>query len=391
MIDKNKFFEIFGIILVIILLYSYLPTIYEIASETGSADFLWQASKCTFEGINFYESYLNRNGECPIFLNDGAGYAQGFYLLLYPFTLLEWNSAKILWFLFNIILLLFIIIILCKKFELTGIETFLIIFIIMYSIVVRVNLIMGQHTIFTLFFLILPFVYKSKLFTILSGISYLKYNIGYVLLILFFVSKEYKKVFLSLSPVIIGLLVFCLITNTNIVDNIFQPIQLAIFNAKYSGATLTNIFLFSFFKDFSIFNEYVNYFLIGIFTLTFNIFLISKISKKNNNLFKLSSLCLLVLISTPHWGHDYILMTPLLIYSIKYYNFNLTLMRINIVACIYFLYLYSGIQIYLNKFLLILNINFLEVIKIYPYFDILILLIVLLMNIYNKKLIIIKS
>ena len=53
MIDKNKFFEIFGIILVIILFYSYLPTIYEIASETGSADFLWQASKCTFEGINF--------------------------------------------------------------------------------------------------------------------------------------------------------------------------------------------------------------------------------------------------------------------------------------------------------------------------------------------------
>ena len=182
-------------------------------------------------------------------MNDGAGYAQGFYLLLYPFTLLAGILQKFYGF-FEYYITFIYNNYLCKKFELTGIETFLIIFIIMYSIVVRVNLIMGQHTIFTLFFLILPFVYKSKLFTILSGISYLKYNIGYVLLILFFVSKEYKKVFLSLSPVIIGLLVFCLITNTNIVDNIFQPIQLAIFNAKYSEATLTNIFYLVFLKIF---------------------------------------------------------------------------------------------------------------------------------------------
>ena len=50
--DKKNFLEIFGTILLVILLYSYLPTISEIISETGSLDFVWQASKCTFEGIN---------------------------------------------------------------------------------------------------------------------------------------------------------------------------------------------------------------------------------------------------------------------------------------------------------------------------------------------------
>jgi len=385
MIDKNKFFEIFGIILVLILLYSYLPTIAEITSESGSADFLWQTSKCTYEGINFYTSYLNRDGLCPYFMNDGAGYAQGFYLLLYPFTLLEWNSAKIFWFFLNVILLLFTITNLCKKFELGAIETFLIIFVVMYSIIARINLIMGQHTIFTLFFLSLPFVYKSKFSTILSGISYLKYNIGYALFILFLVSKEYKNLFLSLGPAIVGLLVFCFITNSNIIDSIFQPIELSIFNAKYKGATLNNIYLFSFFRDFSIFNEYINYFLIGIFTLFFNIYLITKISRKNNNLLKLSSICLLVLISTPHWGHDYILITPFLIYSIKYYNLNLFLMRTNIIVCIYFLYLYSGLKIYFNNYLLYLNINISSLTKIYPYLDMLILLTVLVLNIHNNK------
>ncbi len=383
--DRNKFFEIFGIILVLILLYSYIPTISEVISEKGSSDFLWQASKCTFEGINFYTSYLNRDGECPYFMNDGAGYAQGFYLLLYPFTLLEWSSAKILWFSLNIILILFTITILCKKFQLSAIETFLIVFVVMYSIVVRVNLIMGQHTIFTLFFLTLPFVYKSKFSTILSGISFFKYNIGYALFILFFVSKEYKKIFISLIPAVIGLLLFCLITDTNIINNFFQPLKLSIFNAKYYGATLTNIFLFSFFKDFSIFNEYINFLLICIFTLVFNIYLINNIAKKNNNLLKLSTLCILVLVSTPHWGHDYILLTPLLIYSIKYYKFNLILMRTNILVCIYFLYLYSGLQVYLNNILFYFNIDFLMFAKIYPYFDIFILLITLFLNIYNKE------
>jgi hypothetical protein len=388
--EKNNFFEIFGTILLIILLYSYLPTISEISSESGSLDFLWHASNCIFDGINFYSSYLSDDGECPYLMNDGAGYAHGFYLLLYPFTFFEWYTAKILCFLFNIILIVFTIILLCKKFELSSVETYLIIFIIMYSIIVRINLIMGQHTIFTLFFLTLPFVYKSKLSILLSGISYLKYSIGYSLFILFFVSKEYNKIFLSIIPVIIGLLIFCLLTDSNITETIFQPLQLAIHNAKYYGATLTNISLFSFFKDFSLFSENLNYILIGLFTLIFNFFMINKISKKNNNLLKLSSLCLMVLISTPHWGHDYILLIPLLIYSIKNYKFNLVIMRTNILVCIYFLYLYSGVQLYLNNFLSFLNFDILILSKIYPYLDILILLITLFLNLQNKRSEIIK-
>jgi hypothetical protein len=109
------------------------------------------------------------------------------------------------------------------------------------------------------------------------------------------------------------------------------------------------------------------------------------LQKKNNNLLKLSTLCILVLVSTPHWGHDYILLTPLLIYSIKYYKFNLILMRTNILVCIYFLYLYSGLQVYFNNILFYFNIDFLMFAKIYPYFDIFILLITLFLNIYNKE------
>jgi len=186
--NRNYFLEVFLLILMVVLTHSYLPTVSEILSINGSADFQWQPAKCAFEGINHYQSYLTRDGNCKIFMSQLGEYAQGFYVLIYPFTVLEWNDAKFLWFLFNLTLIISTSFLLCKKFELGKIESYLIIFFILYSIIARVNFIMGQQTIFTLFFLTLPFIYKSKLSIILSGISYFKYNIGYGLFFLLFLA-----------------------------------------------------------------------------------------------------------------------------------------------------------------------------------------------------------
>jgi len=380
----NRFLEVFLFILLIVLIHSYVPTVSEVFSKGGSADFQWQPAKCAFKGINHYSSYLVRDGKCQIFMSQLGEYAQGFYIIIYPFTVLEWSTAKFFWFLLNIILIISTSFLLCKKFELGKIETYLIIFFILYSIVTRVNFIMGQQTIFVLFFLTLPFVYKSKLSTIISGISYFKYNIGYALFFLYLISKEYKKIFLSIIPCFFGLIIYCFITNTNILENIFQPVELMFFNSSES-TLLSRVFLFSFFKNLSIFSEFINYSLIVIFTLLFNFFFISKISKINNNLLKLSCLCLLILISTPHWGHDYILLVPLLIYSVKYYKFNLFLFRMNLLVCVYFLHLYKGMQIYLNAVLSYLKLNTDILSAIYPYMDIFILLIILILNLIDSS------
>ena len=379
--DKNHFFKIFVLILSLILLHSYIPTISEALSTYGSADFLWQPTKCVFNGINFYSSYLNNDGSCPKFMNDGGGYAQGFYIILYPFSFFEWKTAKLLWFLLNIILLTSTVYILCKKFELNKFETFLILFFILYCIITRVNLVMGQHTIFILFFLSLPFVYNSKLSTFLSGICYFKYNIGYGLFLLYLLSKEYKKTLISILPVLLGVLLFCLITDTNILENIFQPLQLMFYNQKV-GATLTNLFLFSFIRDFSMFSTTFAYSIIIILTLLFNLYFIIKISKIKNNLLKLSCLLMLILISTPHWGHDYILIIPLLIYSMKNYSSYHILYKINLFICIYFLYLYSGLQTYINLLLRYFQFNTDILSNVYSYIDILILLMTLVLNLY---------
>jgi len=376
---NNHLLEISFFIFLSVLIHSYIPTIAEIISADGSGDFQWQPAKCAFEGINHYSSYLNSDGSCRKFMSQLGEYAQGFYIMIYPFTLLEWNAAKILWFSLNIILITLVPLMLSTKFELNKTETCLVIFFILYSIIVRVNLIIGQQTIFVLFFLILPFVYKSKLSSALSGISYFKYNIGYALFLFFLVSKKYKKLFLSIIPCFFGALFYCLITNSKFIDNLIQPIQLMVKNSEV-GSTLNRVFLFSFIKYLPIDSQSIKYLFILILTFLFNIFFIQKIYKINDNLLKLSCLCLLILISTPHWGHDYILLIPLLIYSVKHYKYNLFLFRINFFTAVYFLHLYNGIQIYLNKILFNLKLNADILNFIYPYINIILLLLILIWN-----------
>ena len=386
---NNKNFEIFFIFIIIILIHSYIPTIKETISNIGSADFNWQPAKCVFDGINHYSSYLNRDDKCPIFNSQLGEYAQGLYILIYPFTLLEWDAAQTSWMLLNIILLFLTTYYLCKKFKLEKFESLFIFFVIFYVIVTRVHLIMGQHTILILTFMSLPFIWKSKITYIFSGISYFKYNIGYALFLFFIVSKNYKILLLSLIPCFSGWLIYCFITETSILENLFQPFVLAIHNAPL-GNTVNNPFLFSFIRDITFFSNY-NYLIIFLLSILFNLYILLKINKINDDLLKLSLICLLVLVSTPHWGHDNVLLIPFLIYSIKNYDLNLTLFRFNLFFSIYFLHLYKGIQLYLIKILSFLKFNSSLVELANPvmdYINIIILLIILLLNLnLYKKLI----
>ena len=61
------------------------------------------------------------------------------------------------------------------------------------------------------------------------------------------------------------------------------------------------------------------------------------ISGFNNELAKLSIICLIVLVFLPHARYDYILLLPLLILSIK--NFYYLIFKVNIVIIIYYFYL----------------------------------------------------
>jgi len=372
-------------IAVTLLLISIKPIFAEIISESGSADFHLYPAKCLYNGINHYTSYLNRDGKCIFFMTQWGEYAQGFYVMLFPFTFLDWNSAKIIWFLLNLSFIFLITYFLCKKFQISKLYFYLLLVLIYSSLVTKATLAMGQQAIFILFFLCLPFVFKSKLANILSGVSYFKYSIGYVLFIFYLISKKYKRLTLSLMPCVIGWLIYCYITNSNLFYNLFQPIELTIKNAS----TINQFYLFSFF-NFFFSPDTQNYFLLMFIpTLMINFFIIKKIVKLDDELKKLSCLCLLILISMPHYPHDYIIIFPLLIYGIKCVNKDKVLFRINFFGALYFLNFYRAVEIYIEKMLVFFKIyaEFVEaIVYAVQYLNILILFFILIFNLgYFKK------
>ena len=330
-----NFFEKYKIILffflTLISIVSLGKAFYQ--AQLISFDFHFSPTKLVADGINHYEYILDGNHDDgpydKIMYDQNGVYAQGLFVILIPFTYLGWDNAKLVWSILNIILAILIPIFLCKKFNLSKFQTLLIVNLFLISTVFRIHIGYGQQTLFTLFFLILPFVSNSKLSIIFSGISFFKFNIGYALFLYFLSLRKVKNIILSTVPCIIGWLIYCLITDTNIIKNLFQPLQLLLFWDDEKAFPVT---VFSLLKNIKNFPQILTL----IIPLILNFIIIIYIKNFSDNLYKLSILCLSALAFMPHQIHDYVLLVPLLIFSIK--NFDKDISKINILFIFYFFY-----------------------------------------------------
>lgn len=330
-----NFFEKYKIILLFFLtllsVISLGRAFYQ--AQLISFDFHFSPTKLVADGINHYEYILDGNHDDgpddKIMYDQNGVYAQGLFVILIPFTYIGWDNAKLVWSILNIILAILIPLLLCKKFDLSKFQTMLIVNLFLISTVFRIHIGYGQQTLLTLFFLILPFINNSKLSVIFSGISFFKFNIGYALFLYFLSLKKIKNIVLSAIPCIIGWLVYCLLTDTNLIKNLFQPLQLLLFWDEGKAFPVT---FFSLLKNINNFPQI----LALVIPLILNFLIIIHIKKFSDNLYKLSILCLSALAFMPHQIHDYVLLVPLLIFSIK--NFDKNISKINIIFIFYFFY-----------------------------------------------------
>ena len=384
---KEKLDLIIIILLSTIAISIHIPVIKEIFSTSGHHDFQWSPTKIMLEKINHYQYMLEGNTE-KILMSQYGEYLHGLYVILIPYGLMKWPLAKICWLVTNLFILIYLPIKLSQKFLLSKIETYLVIFFFSCCIVTKVQLITGQQTLFILLFFSMPFLFNSKLSNFLSGISYFKYTIGYSLFFYFLIIKDFKKLLLSIMPAFFGWIIYSVLTKSNPFETILQPFQLAIEN-QIIGETLNNMpknkFLFSILENIKFIDfEYKGFFLI-IISLIVSIFFIYKISIIKDDLQKLSCLTLISLIFLPHYPHDYVLLLPILIYSIK--NFSELNSKISLIIIVYFLQFFKGFKTYTIKLMKLLNfetasLNFIE--YLISYSNILILLFLLLINIDKK-------
>ena len=381
---ENSKIYILGFLIFLFIIQSYIPVFKEALSYSGSSDFHWAPAKCAFNGINHYQAFIIGDKTCKIFMTQFGDYLQAFYVVMYPFTLLEWEMAKAAWLIVNIFFLILITNMISKKLDLDLNEKLISYFFVFFCITTKINFIMGQQALFVLFFLILPFLKESKKNYFFAGLCYVKYNIGYALFLYLVVNKKYKSLALTLIPIIIGWLFYAYITKSPLILSIFDPLFLLLKNFQILNG-LNHKFIATPFINFTD-NYNLNLIIIVLLIFVFNFLILTKISKIKDNLTKVSLISLLILISFPHWSHDYIILIPLFMISLKNF-FSHIIYKINMIVCIYFLHLHKVFHDYTVKFLNFINVDDQYIVlfgNTYPYINILILIICLGINLLNN-------
>ena len=302
-------------------------------AQLYSYDFHLSPAKLVSEGVNHYRYVLDGNhdggpNDRLLYSQDGL-YGHGLFVILMPFTWLSWDMAKITWALLNIIFSFLIFYLLYWRFSLSKKLIFVCACIYFMRTPYRINIAYGQQTLFTFLFFMFPFLFKNKLSIFFSGLSYFKYNIGYVIFLYFTSLLNIKKILISLTPCILGWLSYAYLTNSNVIENLFDPILTLIYFLSQENHLPVTIF--SLLKKIGLPSFF------GIFLpLALSFFVIYKLRFVKNELLKLSMISLTCLSFAAHQLHDYILLLPLLIFSFK--NFSLTISKINIVLIFYFFF-----------------------------------------------------
>lgn len=326
---KVKYFFFF-----IIIILSFISIIHSInQANLYSFDFHLSPAKLVSEGINHYQYVLEgKHDGSPedrlLYSQDGL-YGHGLFIILIPFTWLSWDDAKMLWALINVFFSFLIIFLLFKRFRLPKELILLSICLFFMSTPFRINISYGQQTLFTFLFFLFPFLFNNKISLILSGFSYFKYNLGYVIFLYFVSLKKISKIILSLIPCIIGWLCYSYITNSNLLVNLVEPIlTLDYFLSKGNHLPVT---------IFSLLTKIGLPRIIGIsLPIVLSFYVIFNLIKVKDELFKISIICLTCLSFASHQLHDYILLFPLLMFSLK--NFNLLISKINLLLIFYFFF-----------------------------------------------------
>ena len=314
--------------LIIVSIFSFLNTLSK--GLVNGCDFQWQPAVLFWEGVNHYQKFIiNGKGD---FLCQNGEYAHLLHVLYYPFTLFKWETARMLWLGFNVIFIFIIPILICRSFKLSKYKTILLLLIFITCYPSRMTLNYGQQSLFVMFFMILPFIFNSKVSAIFSGLSYVKYSTGYVVFLNFLASKQYKYFILASIPYFAGWIIYFYVTSSDPLINFFEPIQLSLKKGYIRDAdifSLINIY-------FTAAKEFYFKLLILIFIFIINFILLIKINKNNDIFFKMSLVFICPLIFFPHSNYDYVLLFPLLCYS--FLNTEFIINKINIYFVLYFFY-----------------------------------------------------
>tara|TARA_Y100000294_G_scaffold170157_1_gene182123 strand:+ start:415 stop:1593 length:1179 start_codon:yes stop_codon:yes gene_type:complete len=330
--NNKKLLFLFLIFLFLLASISVLHA-FKIANSYGSGDFQYSPTVLFLEKINPYEIFMSGNFDNKIMLAQYPFYSHVTYVVLAPFGFLEWEIARLIWSILNIITALYCAILVSQFCKLKVFETIIICLIFFCSTPFRNCISNGNVTYFVLLCYFAVMINRENLKNFILGFAYFKYNFMPILAFFILFRSGIKGLLISSIFCIIGWLIFSFYLNQNPIDNLFQPIQSAFsggFDQTLSRGDLFTIL--GFLKNFELeFN--LNLFRI-IIVLIASFFLAKDISKINNKMLILNLLLIGNLLTFGHLIYDYIVLLPSFVYS--YSNRKLIQAKISLFIILYF-------------------------------------------------------
>lgn len=223
-----------------LLIYSLL-SVYK-GCEKGMAqskDFQWDSAKLLAMRINPYEESLHPTGVLEQY-DFGGDYGKleanqfpSLLWLLLPFTFFAPGMANILWTIFNLICVILFLICLRKTFlnDLSKEEYFFTVAVFLSGTPLRNCLAMGQHTLFSVAFLMLAIYMAQKEKHMAAGLflslSYFKYVLIVPMALYFIYKRWFKEIMISVIPHIILTVFSAWWLESSFMDMILQPLAIS--------------------------------------------------------------------------------------------------------------------------------------------------------------------
>ncbi len=277
-----------------------------------SRDFQWSPIVVLWDGINPYSEVLSGNFSIRMILDQSPGYLHAMYVFLAPFALLDWEPAKVVWLIFNLVAGLFICYFLGAQYQLCAQMRFVITFIFLCSTPFRNCLGNGQISILML--LCFTALYSTRHTTagVISGLTYIKYSFAPPLATYILFSRGWRIFALSLLPALIGYGIFFFIVGGDPLEVLLQPLQVtAIASGPGLGDLMSVAAIFLRDSDPSIFISF--YYVLPLGLSTYVTYFLSKHVHEMN--LSIAIVATSSLLFFRHLGYDYVFLLPAFFYA----------------------------------------------------------------------------
>lgn len=291
-----------------------------------SQDFQWSPTVLFWKNINPYQYYLDGN-VADLMLSQFPNYSHLLYVILWPFSLLQWGEAKLAWAISNVAMALGSLFLLFRYYRRpTARQMVFIAALFLMGTPFRNAVGNGQLSLFILFMTLLCWksVIGNKPFSNVWGavalaLSVTKYSFAVPFVAALLLEKKWMIVVLCISIYAATVLFFALNVNANPLDVVLQPLLVAERSVSPGVADLYSILKY----DFAVGSPLAMGSLLAFLSLFF-VFVIYgrhavQLSKDDPtwlSLKKLSALSVVSLIFFPHLGYDYVFLLPMLCYVV---------------------------------------------------------------------------